>query len=94
MIGKKDVEHIANLARLELEEGDTASFTNELGSILEYVKQLNEVNTEGVEPTAFMVPKHDPLRDDSKKESLPVEKILQSGPSVKKGFFAVPKVIK
>ncbi len=93
MIEKDTVEHIANLTRLELGEGDVASFTKELNSILDYVKQLNEVNTEGIGPTAFMIPKHDPLRDDKEKESLPAEKILQNGPSVKKGFFAVPKVI-
>lgn len=93
MIDKNTVEHIANLARLELGEGDIASFTEELGSILDYVEQLNQVNTEGIEPTAFMVPEHDPLRGDKKKKSLPAEKILQNGPSVKKGFFAVPKVI-
>lgn len=93
MIDKKVVEHIANLARLELTEDEKTSFTDELGSILEYVEQLNRADTEGVEPTSFMVPEHDPLRDDVEKESLPAKKALQSGPSVKKGFFAVPKVI-
>ncbi len=93
MIDKKVVEHIANLARLELTEDEKASFAHELGSILEYVEQLSSADTEGVEPTSFMVPEHDPLRDDVEKESLPANKALQNGPSVKKGFFAVPKVI-
>ncbi len=93
MIDKKVVEHIANLAKLEVTEDEKASFTKELDSILEYMEQLNSANTEGVEPTSFMVPEHDPFRDDREKESLPAEKTLQNGPSVKKGFFAVPKVI-
>ena len=93
MIDKKVVEHIANLAKLEVTEGEKASFAKELDSILEYMEQLNSANTERVEPTSFMVPEHDPFRDDREKESLSAEKTLQNGPSVKKGFFAVPKVI-
>ena len=93
MIDKKVVEYIANLARLELTEDEKASFTDELGSILEYVEKLSSADTEGVEPTSFMVSEHDPMRDDMEKESLPANKALQNGPSVKKGFFAVPKVI-
>lgn len=93
MIEKKVVEYIANLARLEVTDEEIASFTRELGSVLEYMEQLNSADTEGVEPTSFMVPEIDPFRDDREKESLTREKVLQNGPSVKKGFFAVPKVI-
>ena len=93
MIEKKTVEHIANLARLEVTDEEIQSFTKELGSILEYVEQLNTAPTEGVEPTAFMVPEHDPLRDDTPENSLSSSETLQNGPSVKKGYFAVPKVI-
>jgi len=93
VIERKTVEHIANLARLEVSQEEIASFTRELGSVLDYIEQLNAADTEKVEPTAFMVPEHDSLRDDTIKESLPLEKFLQIGPSVKKGFFAVPKVI-
>jgi len=49
---KKDVEHIALLARLGLTEEEKEKFASQLSSILEYVEQLKEVNTEGVEPTA------------------------------------------
>ena len=79
MIEKKTVEHIANLARLEVSEEEIASFTRELGSILDYVEQLDEVDTTKVEPTAFMVPEHDPLEDDVESESLPAKKVLQNG---------------
>ncbi len=93
MIDKKTVEHIANLARLEVTEDEKKSFARDLGSILDYIEKLNEAGTEGIEPTAFMVPEHGPVRKDIEKESLPEEKTFQNGPSVKKGFFAVPKVI-
>jgi aspartyl-tRNA(Asn)/glutamyl-tRNA(Gln) amidotransferase subunit C len=93
VINKKVIKQIAHLARLELTEDEITSYTKDLDSILEYVKQLNEADTENVEPTSFMVPRHNPLRDDVEKESLPKEKTLQNGPSIKKGFFAIPKVI-
>jgi len=49
---KKEVEHIALLARLGLKEEEIEKYGNQLSSILEYVEQLQEVNTDGVEPTA------------------------------------------
>jgi aspartyl-tRNA(Asn)/glutamyl-tRNA(Gln) amidotransferase subunit C len=93
MIDRKTVEYIAELARLELTEDEKGSCAKDLGSILDHIAQLNEVDTEGVEPTSFMVPDHDPLRDDRKTASLPVDETLKNGPMVKKGFFAVPKII-
>lgn len=93
MIEKKTVEHIANLARLEITDEEKEVFTREIGSILEHMDQLNEADTSAVEPTCFVAPKHDPLRDDIITDSLPVEKVLQNAPSVKGSFFAVPKII-
>lgn len=68
MIEKKDVEYIASLARLEISEKEKESMTKELGAILGYIDQLNEADTDNVEPTAFMSPEHDPLRNDEVKE--------------------------
>ena len=93
MIDREQVLRIAELARLKLSEAEIGNFTGQLGSILEYVKQLDEVDTAKVEPTCFMEPSHDPLRDDTEKPSLSQEESLQNGPKVKKGFFAIPKVI-
>jgi len=94
MIDEKTVERVAALARLKISEQEKSAFVKELGSIIEYIEQLKTAATEGVEPTAYMVVEHDSLRDDSEKSSLPAERVLKNGPSVKKGFFAVPKVIK
>lgn len=93
VIEKKTVEHIAQLARLEVSEDEKESFTKDLGSILTHIKQLDEADTDGVEPTSFMIPEHDSMRDDVVKESLSIDKALENGPSTKKGFFAVPKII-
>jgi len=93
MIDRDRVLHVASLARLELSEDETVSFTAQLGSILEYVEQLGSAAIDGVEPTCFMPPSHDPLRDDIEAPSLASGRILENGPFVKKGHFAVPKVI-
>lgn len=93
MITSELVQKIAYLARLKLTDAETESFTRQMDSILEYIGQLNEVDTSNVEPTSFMAPLHDPLRDDAESASLSHEAILQNGPCVKKDHFAVPKVI-
>lgn len=94
MIGKDDVTYIARLARLKLREEEIEQFTGQLGEVLQYVEQLDAAPTEGVEPTAFVSPGHDPTRDDIVRDSLPPEKLLANGPKVTKGHFAIPKVIK
>lgn len=93
MIDRTKVLAIARLARLQLSEQEIENFTGQLASIFEFVEQLNAVDTSDIEPTCFMEPEHDPFRDDVEIPSLPVEEALQNGPSVKKGFFAIPKVI-
>ena len=93
MLNNELVQKIAYLARLKLSSAEIESFAVQLGSILEYIQKLNEVDTTDVEPTSFMTAAHDPFRDDEMAESLTQEQILQNGPSVKKGHFAIPKVI-
>lgn len=93
MIEKKDVLHIAALARLSLSETEVDGMTKQLDSILGYIDQLNSADTSGVEASAHMTPVHDPLRADNLQGSLSHDELLQNGPSVKKDHFAVPKVI-
>jgi aspartyl-tRNA(Asn)/glutamyl-tRNA(Gln) amidotransferase subunit C len=84
MITREQVLKIAKLARLELSEAEIENFTGQLGSILDFTEQLNQLDTSAVEPTCFVAPSHDPLREDSEKPSLPREEVLQNGPKVKK----------
>jgi aspartyl-tRNA(Asn)/glutamyl-tRNA(Gln) amidotransferase subunit C len=93
VITKEEVLKVAELARLEFSESEIAGFTAQLDSILGYMAQLETADISGVEPTCFVAPGHDPLRDDAESPSLPAERLLANGPSVKKGHFAVPKVI-
>ncbi len=93
MVDITTVDKIANLARLEFTDEQKPYMAEQLGKILEYVEQLQQVDTTGVEPTAFMVPEHDSLRDDIAVPSFSVDVALGNGPAVTKGHFAVPKVI-
>ena len=93
MIDRKQVEQIARLARLRLSEKEIDEYTRQLDSIFEFVEQLKKADTSSIEPTCFMEPSHDPLRDDSESPSLSRDEALQNAPLVKKGFFAIPKVI-
>jgi aspartyl-tRNA(Asn)/glutamyl-tRNA(Gln) amidotransferase subunit C len=93
MITREDVKHIADLARLKLTEGELEEYTRQLSAIIGYMDELNAIDTSGVEPTCFVVPGHDPQRDDVVQPSLDQDEAMKNGPMVKNGFFAVPKVI-
>ena len=93
MIDRSTVEKVASLARLDLSDSDKDAMTHDMAAIIGYVEQLSAVDTDGVEPTAYLVPEHDPMRDDLLYPSVPKDEALVNGPKVKNGFFAVPKVI-
>ena len=93
MIDKQQVDYIASLARLQLSEQEAGSFAHQLARVVEYMDQLNRADTDGVEPTCFVTAGHDPLREDREKPSLQPADACRNGPVVKKGFFAIPRVI-
>ncbi len=92
-ITKKELEHIAVLSRLELNEEEKELFSHQLGDILEYIEKLNELNTEHVEPMAYAATFKNVFREDKTAPSLPQEMALQNSPSQTLGFFKVPKVL-
>ena len=65
---KKDIQHIANLARLELTDKELKIYGDQLSDVLSYIAQLKEVDTEGVEPTAQVTGLKDVFREDEIKE--------------------------
>ena len=87
------VGHVAKLARLNCSDGEIRTFTSQLGAILEYVAQLEEVDTAEVEPLAHCLPVHNVLREDEIKPSLSNEQALANAPHRDGEFFAVPKVL-
>jgi aspartyl-tRNA(Asn)/glutamyl-tRNA(Gln) amidotransferase subunit C len=92
-ISRAEVEHIANLARLELAEDEIEQLQTDLSQILEYVDQLNEVDTTGVLPTAHVVAQEDVLRQDVARHSLSTEEVLANAPETEEGYFRVHAVL-
>jgi aspartyl-tRNA(Asn)/glutamyl-tRNA(Gln) amidotransferase subunit C len=92
-ITKKEVEHVAKLARLELSEQEKEKLTDQLSSILTYVEKLNELDTSGVEPTSHVLDINNVMRDDVAEESLTQERALANAPDKAAGHFKVPKII-
>lgn len=92
-IARKEVEHVASLARLALKEEEMEQFTVQLSDILTYVEKLNELDTENVEPTSHALPVKNVMRDDEAVGSIDRRKALANAPDRSEEFFKVPKVI-
>ncbi|MDB5308119.1 MAG: gatC [Gemmataceae bacterium] len=86
------VRKVAQLARLELAEDDLARMQHQLSAILDYVAQLQQLDTEGVEPLAHPLPVQNVFRDDELAPSLPVDEALKNAPARSGDYFAVPAV--
>ena len=87
------VAHIAALARIRLSDAELEPLTNELSRILDWVEQLNEVDTTGVAPMASAAVASLPVRDDAVTDGGCRDAILGNAPRTVRGFFAVPKVV-
>jgi len=92
-ITRDEVLTIARLAHLDLSPDEVERMTRELGGILAYVKQLEEVDTAGVPPTAHVQIERLPLRPDEPVPSLPRELALREAPEVTQDGFAVPAFV-
>ena len=91
---REQVERVALLARLELEERELEKSMGELNQILEHFERLEELNTEAIEPTSHAISMVNVLRDDRLKPSLPRDKVLANAPESVGGGFRVPRVVK
>ena len=92
MIEIKDVEHVAKLARLELTEEEKQKFSTQLSSILEYVEEMNEVDTTGVQPMSHAIHFVNVMREDEVKYEQTKEELMKNAPVEEDGFFMVPKI--
>lgn len=89
----KEVEHVANLARLDLAEGEAERFKVQIDAILSYVEKLKQLNTDGVEPTSHAIPVNNVFREDNIIQPLGQERALANAPDKADGCFRVPKVV-
>ena len=93
MIAPEDVEHVARLARLALSEGEKQQMREELASILAYIDTLQALDTEGVEPTAHVLPVVNVMREDEPRPCLPAATMLANAPDRRDDFVRVPRII-
>ncbi|MFQ5953495.1 MAG: Asp-tRNA(Asn)/Glu-tRNA(Gln) amidotransferase subunit GatC [Kiloniellales bacterium] len=92
-LDKETVRHIAWLARIKVGEAQLETMSHELTRIIDWVEQLNEVDTEGVAPMTAAVEMQARLRTDRVTDGGYAERIVENAPEPTHGFFAVPKVV-
>jgi aspartyl-tRNA(Asn)/glutamyl-tRNA(Gln) amidotransferase subunit C len=88
-----EVAKVALLARLRVSSGELETFTNQLNSIVDYVAQLQELDTTGVEPLAHGIEMRNVFRDDVRGPALPREQALANAPHRNQAGFLVPAVL-
>ena len=93
VIDEAQVRHIARLARLRLSDAEVRLFAGQWGEILEYVKQLEEVDITGIEPMAHPLPVTDVLRDDQPGTPFAAQQALCNCPAREGELFKVPAVL-
>ena len=104
-VTEKDVQYVADLGNVELTEAESKRFLKDLNSILEYIDNLNELDTTNIEPMAQVAARYGgegkteserykyALRPDELRPSLPHDLALQNAPDTDGVYFKVPKVI-
>lgn len=92
-IDEATVRKIAKLSRLNLTDADVHTFYGQLDRILEYVRQLDQVNVQDVEPLAHALPVANVFRDDVPRETFDADAALANSPQTERQFFRVPKVL-
>ena len=88
-----DVDYVANLARIELSEQEKEKFKSQFADILKYFDKLNEVDVEGVEPTAHAFPRHNVWDEDEPRSGFSAKEALSNAPAQRQDQIVVPRVI-
>ncbi len=88
-----DIHQVAKLARLKLAPEEGAKLTQNLSAILDYVKNLEKLDTKNVEPTSHVLNLENVYRPDEVKKSAARDKVLKHAPSSDGFFFKVPKTV-
>ncbi len=92
-IDRETVRRIAFLSRLKIEDDKIADTEDEFNKILNWVEQLSEVNTDGVEPLVSVNDTNLTLRQDEVTEGNQADAVLKNAPQAQYGYFTVPKVV-
>lgn len=99
-IGRAQIVNVAELANLELSDGEIERMERDLNAVLEYMEQLNGIDTRDVEPMAHVLGERDPieasastLRDDEVRAWFGAEEALANAPVAAAGMFVVPRIL-
>ena len=92
-IDRKLLEHVAEIARLKLSEGEIKKFLLQLKEALEFFSKLKEVNTDNIKPSFQPVELKNVMREDKEKECLPQDEALSLTEHKKNGYFKGPRAV-
>ena len=93
IISDETIEYVGILAKLELSEEEKEQAKKDMGSMLDYIDKLNELDTSNVEPMSHVFPVHNVFREDVVVNGDDSENILKNAPEEKDGSFSVPKTV-
>lgn len=93
MLTKEAVERVAHLSRLEFTEEELEKQFEQLGSIIEMMDSLSEIDTTDVTPLNHVMDIHNVFREDEVHESMGAEKVLANAPEENENMFQVPKIV-
>ncbi len=92
ILTKEEVEHLAELAKVNLSEEEKEIFREQLERILEYFKKIDQLDLTGVEPTTHVMDVSNVFREDVRKKSLPPQDVLANAPQKEGRYFKAPRV--
>ena len=92
-ISREEVLHVADLARLNIDDASINLFAKQIGKILDYIDALNSIDTAGVEPTFHVISLSNAFREDKISKSYDRDAILANAPRTDGSLFLVPKVV-
>lgn len=92
-ISQDQVEHIARLARLELQPEELPGLREQLGKILSYVDQLSKLDTGNISPASHALPLNNVFREDHTDHRLSQTEVFQNAPDLEGAFFRVPQIM-
>ncbi|MRX72677.1 Asp-tRNA(Asn)/Glu-tRNA(Gln) amidotransferase subunit GatC [Bacillus lacus] len=92
-ISKEEVKHVAHLARLAITEEEAEMLTDQLDKIISFAEELNELDTENVEPTSHVLKMKNVMREDKPEKGLPIEDVVKNAPDHKNGYVRVPTIL-
>ena len=90
---RAEVQHIAELAKLQLTDAEAALYQEQLSDILDYIQRLNTLDTEAIPPTATVLPLRSVMRDDAPRPSMPPDEILANAPARAGDSFEVRVIL-